>query len=134
MLVEYGASGDSPKGCMQSKNEVVTKLKTELDRAIALVVKTREVLELELFGDPRWANAQPTSVDKLFVTKLRELTASFNSLTESKIRLDKAEKAMEAELTPAEERAAVVGYLAAIDWNDAQKIFSEALAERKAND
>lgn len=135
--VSIGAVGSSPKGfCpkdgMSSKNEIVTKLKDELDRAIVLVVKTREVLELELFGDPAWKNAKPTSVDKLFVTKLRELTASFNSLTESKIRLDKAEKAMEADLTPAEERAAVVGYLATIPWNDAQKVFSEAQFLRKS--
>lgn len=114
-----------------NKNELVTKLKDELDRTIALVVRTREAIEQELIG-PITGVTKSWVVDRAFVTKLKELTTSFNSLTESKIRLDKAEKAMEADLTPAEERAAVVGYLATVPWNDAQKIFSEAQFLRKS--
>lgn len=96
------------KGNLSSKNEVIVKLKNELDSAIRLVVHARESLDNEL--DTEWAQKK-LSVDKNFLSKLKELTSSFNSLTESKIRLDKAEKAMERELTADEEREAVKGYL-----------------------
>lgn len=94
---------------MASKNEVIVRLKEELDEAIKLVVHARESLSNELQSE--WAQKK-LAVDKTFVSKLKELTASFNSLTASKIQLDKAEKAMERDLTPEEERAAVMGYLA----------------------
>ena len=61
------------------------------------------------------------SVDDKFLKKLKELTASFNSLTESKIRLDKATKAVERDLTPEEEQEAVVGYLVDMEpWEMSQ--------------
>lgn len=93
---------------MASKNAIITRLKEELDAAIRLVVHARESLENELSSE--WAQKK-LAIDKTFVSKLRELTASFNSLTESKIRLDKAERAMEQDLSPEEEREAVKGYL-----------------------
>jgi hypothetical protein len=104
-----------------TRNAVITKLKEELDAAIKLVVHARESLDNEL--DSEWAQKK-LSVDEKFLKKLSQLTASFNSLTESKIRLDKAEKAMERDLTPAEEQEAVVGYLASLKPQQAWDVFN----------
>jgi hypothetical protein len=114
-----------------TRNAVITKLKTELDAAISLVVHARESLDNEL--DSEWARKK-LSVDAQFLKKLAQLTASFNSLTESKIRLDKAEKAMERDLTPAEEQEAVVGYLAQLKPQEAWDVFNAARRLRKGDD
>lgn len=113
--------------CMAGKNEVFVKLKDELDKTIKLVVHARESLDNEL--DSEWAQKK-LSVDKAFLAKLKELTSSFNSLTESKIRLDKAEKAIEAELTPAEEREAVKRYLMDMVPSDMVQLVKEAREAR----
>jgi uncharacterized protein YdcH (DUF465 family) len=112
---------------MAGKNEVFVKLKDELDKTIKLVVHARESLDNEL--DSEWAQKK-LSVDKAFLAKLKELTSSFNSLTESKIRLDKAEKAIEAELTPAEEREAVKRYLMDMVPSDMVQLVKEAREAR----
>ena len=106
-----------------TRNAVITKLKDELDAAIKLVVHARESLDNEL--DSEWAQKK-LSVDANFLKKLAALTSSFSSLTDSKIRLDKAEKAMERDLTPAEEQEAVVGYLAGLKPQDAWDVFNAA--------
>ena len=117
-----------------AKNELIVKLKDELDRAIKLVVHTRECLENEL--DSEWAQKK-LGIDQAFVKKLQVLTTAFNSLTESKIRLDKAEKAIEREMTPEEDREAVLGYLISLDdLNELSHITAQAkdaiLAARKS--
>jgi uncharacterized protein YdcH (DUF465 family) len=112
---------------MASKNAQIVQLSTELDKTIALVVHARESLTNEL--DSEWAQKK-LSVDDKFLKKLKELTASFNSLTESKIRLDKATKAVERDLTPAEEREAVVGYLADLEPWDLIQLVKQAKAIR----
>lgn len=112
---------------MASKNEVFVALKNELDSAIKLVVHARESLDNEL--NTEWAQKK-LSVDQNFLKKLKELTASFNSLTESKIRLDKAEKAIERDLTPEEELAAVKGYLIELEPWDLTQLVKIVRAER----
>jgi uncharacterized protein YdcH (DUF465 family) len=94
---------------LRDRNKVVVRLKDELDSAIALVTHARESLTNEMNSE--WAQKK-LSVDDKFLRKLKEMTAAFNSLTESKIRLDKAERAMEADMTLEEEREAVMQYLA----------------------
>jgi uncharacterized protein YdcH (DUF465 family) len=102
-----------PRGCMiPARNKVIVRLKNELDAAIELVSHTRESLTNEL--DTEWAKKK-LSVDTGFLKKLQQMTASFNSLTESKMRLDKAEKQMEADMTPDEEAEAVLAYLRAME-------------------
>lgn len=97
------------------RNEIIVRLKDELDSTIKLVVHAREALSNELDGE--WAQKK-LGIDDKFLRKLKELTASFNSLTESKIRLDKAERAMESDLTAEEEAEAVVSYLSQLDpWD-----------------
>lgn len=119
-----------PKGYMAtSRNAVIIRLKDELDAAIALVVHARESLENEL--DSEWAQKK-LSVDKAFLAKLKELTASFNSLTESKIRLDKAEKAMENDMTPEEEFEAVKQYLADLKPSELRAMVADIRRARGA--
>lgn len=104
-------------------NQIVLKLRRELDEAIALIVHAREALSNELNNE---FAQKKLFIDDKFVKKLRELTGAFNSLTESKIRLDKAEKAMEADMTAEDERAAVLQYLREIDVEDRDAIFAES--------
>lgn len=111
-----------------TRNQIIVRLKEELDSAIKLVVHARESLENEL--DSEWAQKK-LSVDEKFLKKLAQLTASFNSLTESKIRLDKAEKAMERDMTPEEEREAVVLYLASMKGGEAMEIYNKSCRLRK---
>lgn len=112
---------------MANKNAQIIQLSTELDKTIALVVHARESLTNEL--DSEWAQKK-LSVDDKFLKKLKELTASFNSLTESKIRLDKATKAVERDLTPEEERDAVVGYLMDMNPWEMSQLCKKARAQR----
>lgn len=114
-----------------TRNAVITRLKSELDAAIALVVHARESLDNEL--DSEWAQKK-LSVDEKFLKKLAQLTASFNSLTESKIRLDKAEKAMERDMTPAEEVEAVTRYLSELTAQEAYDIWLASKRLRKDPD
>jgi len=125
--MKVAEAGFAERLLMAGKNEVFVKLKDELDKTIKLVVHARESLDNEL--DSEWAQKK-LSVDKAFLAKLKELTSSFNSLTESKIRLDKAEKAIEAELTPAEEREAVKRYLMDMVPSDMVQLVKEAREAR----
>ena len=77
------------------------RLKNELNVMLELIVKMRERLENEL------ADVTHKFIDDKFITKVNKLSQSFERLTSARIQLDKAEKALEAEMTPAEEMAAV---------------------------
>ena len=78
------------------------RLKNELNVMLELIVKMRERLENELAD-----SAQQKFIDKNFIDKVNKLAQSFERLTASRIQLDKAEKSLEAEMSPAEEMAAV---------------------------
>ena len=108
-------------------NQIVLKLRQELDKGLALIVHAREALENELNNE---FAQKKLFIDDKFVKKLRELTGAFNSLTESKIRLDKAEKAMEADMTAEDEWAAVVQFLRELNKEQRGQIVKEAEAKR----
>lgn len=112
---------------MPSKNEQVFQLKKELDASLRLIVHARESLENEL--DTEWAQKK-LGIDKAFVSKLKELTSAFSSLTDAKIRLDKAEKGLEAEMTLTEEREAVKLYLMDMKPSDFVQLVKEAREAR----
>lgn len=105
------------------RNQRIVRLKAELDAAIELVSHARASLSNEM--QTEWAQKQ-LSVDDKFLRKLKEMTASFNSLTESKIRLDKAERAMEEDMTPEEEILAVIRYLRDVDGPTARRILLDS--------
>lgn len=106
------------------RNKIVIRLKAELDAAIELVAHARESLSNELQSE--WAQKKLSADDK-FLRKLKEMTASFNSLTESKIRLDKAEKNMEEDMTPDEELETVKQYLRELDAATLKAVLAEVV-------
>lgn len=97
-----------PKDSVRVRNDRVIRLKEELNLILELVVHSREALTNELSTE--FAQKKLT-IDKPFLTKLKELTACYNSLTDARIRLDKAERSLEKDLSPAEEKEAVRDYV-----------------------
>lgn len=94
------------------------RLKTELNQILELVVEMRVRLENELKD-----SAQQKFIDKGFIDKVNKLSQSYERLTSARIALDKAEKAMEAEMTPAEEIDAVRNFILAMDSQERGKFF-----------
>lgn len=104
------------------------RLKDELNRILELVVHSREALENELGSE---IAQRKLSIDQPFLKKLKELTACFNSLTDARIRLDKSEKAMEAEMTPAEEMEAVRLFVASLGQEERYHFIQRLWKEHK---
>lgn len=107
------------------RSERVLRLKEELNRILALVVHSRESLENEL--DSEFAQKK-YSIDNNFLKKLKELTACYGTLTDARIRLDKSEKALEREMTPEEEEAAVREYIMEKSTDD-RRLFLRNMVE-----
>lgn len=105
------------------------RLKQELNLILELVVHSRESLENELSSE---FAQKKLSIDKAFLTKLKDLTACYNSLTDARIRLDKAEKAMEKEMTPQEEMAAVRAFVQSLTIDEAYRFIHTMWADHKA--
>ena|SRR4026208_1519310 len=115
---------------LSARNEVFVKLKDELDSALKLVQVVRKALEDEISSD--WDRGiKKLHIDREFLTKLKELTSSFNSLTESKIRLDKAEKQIEKDMTPDEEREAVRRYLMDMGYGELRMFVAAVKAAKE---
>lgn len=85
------------------------RLKNELNLMLELVVNIRERLESELKDA-----VSDKFINRDFVSKLKDLSQIFERLTSARIQLDKAERAMEAELTPAQEKDAVKNFVRAL--------------------
>lgn len=82
------------------------RLRNELQMILELVVNIRGRLESEL-AEAVSANF----INKEFVTKLKDLTACYQTLTTCQINLNKSEKAMEEAMTPAQELKAVKDFI-----------------------
>lgn len=82
------------------------KLKNELNTMLELVVNIRERLVNEI-DDAK----QMKFIDKGFMSKLKDLAQIFDRLTSARIQLDKAERALEAEMTPYQELQAVRSFI-----------------------
>lgn len=106
----------------EPRNKIILQLKDELNAALELISNSRKLLSDRVYQ----------ADDDKFLRRLKDMTASFNSLTESKIRLDKAERAMEADMTPEEERAAVKSYLADLLPSELRALVAEIRRERGA--
>jgi len=94
-------SAASEPGADERQSRAI-RLKDELNRMLALVKNMRERLESEL-TDAASANF----INREFVGKLKDVTQSYERLTNASINLAKAEKLLEEQLTPEQERAAV---------------------------
>lgn len=90
----------------------IIRLKEELNLILELVVHSREALTNEL--DSEFAQKK-RSIDAVFLKKLKELTIMYETLTKSRISLDKAEHALEREMTPADELRAVRDFIKSLE-------------------
>ena len=85
------------------------RLRNELGLILELVVNIRGRLESEL------QEAVSTKfINKEFVTKLKDLTGCYQTLTTCQVQLNKSEKSMEEDMTPAQELAAVKDFIKAL--------------------
>lgn len=113
----------------KQKNERVVRLKDELNKVLDLVVHSRQALENELSG----GIAQKAQfIDKVFMSKLKDLSSCYNTLTDSRIRLDKAEASLEKDMTPEDEKRAVTEYIMAMNARE-RGIFLKSMVTKHNN-
>jgi hypothetical protein len=112
------------RGSLVERNERVIRLKEELNLILQLVVHSRESLENELNSE---FAQKKLSVDKGFVAKLKDLTVCYNTLTAARISLDKAEKQLEKELSPEEEREVVRNYIRSLEHGECYSFLTNEL-------
>lgn len=98
------------------------RLREELNLILELVVHSRQALENELSSE--FAQKR-LSVDKAFVGKLKDLTSCYQTLTQSQIQLNKNEKQMEADMTPAQEKQAVRDFVASLGSDERYDLIHE---------
>ena len=118
-----------PVDSVRVRNERVVRLKDELNLILELVVHSREALTFELSSE--FAQKR-LMIDKPFLTKLKELTACYNSLTDARIRLDKADRSLEKDLSPAEEKEAVREFVAALGNEERYRFLTQMVTSYKA--
>lgn len=106
------------KAVLDHKHRVV-RLADELDKLIKLVTWARESVEAELFSGLGYKKEGLLDKD---LKKIKDLSATWNSVVEAKIRFDKAAKQMADSMTPEEERSAVIAYLKSLAWPERNSI------------
>lgn len=97
---------------LRERNARVIRMKDELIKMLDLVTRCRESVEAEVSSG---IAAEMKFVDADFLKRIKELSVIFNNMTDARIRLDKAERAIENDLTPAEEYDAVRQYVRSLD-------------------
>jgi hypothetical protein len=95
--------------------KAVIRLQDELDRLIKMYAFLREALENEIYSGLGYKQLTASEKD---VKKLKELTVGMNSLVETKIKYDKAQKQMAASMTLAEELDAVFKFIMTLGYVD----------------
>lgn len=102
----------------------VVRLEDELQNMVKLVAMQLDTLKKSITGGFAYKQEAISLSD---LKALKELTAAMNSLTDSKIRLDKTAKDRAEKMTPEEERAAVYAYLRALPHTDRGEFLRQAL-------
>jgi hypothetical protein len=112
------------KQCMAKRevNQRVVRLRDELQCMLDMGVHAREALQNELEG---LVAQKRLFIDGEWLRKFKELASTYNSMTDAHVRLSKAEKTLENELTPEEERDAVLSYVYALKPEDRYTILRE---------
>ncbi len=124
-MAEYAEHAIKVVPGVRERSARVIRLKEELNLILELVVHSRESLQNELNSE---FAQKKLSIDKQFLTKLKDLTASYNSLTASRIQLDKSERTMEKEMTPSEEKQAVFDYFLSLDGGERARMLRAMIA------
>lgn len=119
---------DERRAIEQTNNEWrVVRLSEELDKFIKMVAHCREALDNELMSGLGYKKLAIGDKD---LRKVKDLGATFNSAVEAKIRFDKAQKSLQAAMTPQEEREAVITYLKSLPYEDRNAIFKRATRKK----
>lgn len=118
-----------PRDTVRVRNERVVRLKDELNLILELVVHSREALTSELSSE---FAQKKLAIDKPFLTKLKELTACYNSLTDARIRLDKADRSLEKDLSPAEEKEAVREFILSLAASERGRFLKQMVVAHNA--
>lgn len=110
---------------VRERSARVIRLKEELNLILELVVHSREALNNELSSE---FAQKKLSIDKEFLSKLKDLSACYNTLSASRIQLDKSERSLEKEMTPAEEKGAVRDFILALSGYERGAFLRELIA------
>lgn len=100
---------------VRERSARVIRLKEELNLILEVVVHAREALSNELSSE---VAQKKLSIDAKFLSKLKALTSAYRELTDARIRLDKSERTLEKELTPAEEKQAVREFILSLEGKE----------------
>lgn len=111
---------------VKERSARVIRLKEELNKILELVVLARETLTNELGMDFQRKNEV---INGSWLKKLKELTTAYNTLTDSRIRLDKSEKSLEREMTPEEEIDAISTFLLSLEFQDRSELLRRFIRE-----
>lgn len=101
------------------QEHIVVRLGDELDRLIKIGAWLRERLEADL--QQVIGKGLPREGIKMY----KELATTIESVVSAKVRFDKAAKQMADNMTPAEERKAVITYIKAANEEDRKEIIRE---------
>lgn len=119
----------SPELALAKMDHQVVRIADELEKLLKIAKYIRECLEAEITGGLGYKKMGVT--DKA-VKMFKDLTACMNSVTESQIRFNKAEKDMASKMTPNDEKLAVLKYLKATDADTRRYILKELQTWMKA--
>ncbi|HEY6019745.1 MAG TPA: hypothetical protein VIY48_07540 [Candidatus Paceibacterota bacterium] len=115
---------------LRERNARVIRMKDELIKMLDLVTRCRESVEAEVSSG---IAAEMKFVDADFLKRIKELSVIFNNMTDARIRLDKAERAIENDLTPAEEYDAVRQYVRSLDPKERGQFLRTEIEWHKSN-
>lgn len=108
----------------EGRTERVRRLRDELNLQLELVCHSRESLQIQMLSSHE--DSLGISVD--YLKKLKELTSCFNSLTDARIRLLKAEKQREDDMTPEEEKETVREFLRGMDLAERKEFMADLVS------
>lgn len=108
------------ESAIERMHALTVRLEDELDKAIKLYHFARGSLENEMLGGVGYRQMAISEKD---LKKLKELTVGLNSLVETQVKWDKHRKTMTTQMTPAEERGAVVKYIKSLSYEDRDELY-----------
>lgn len=114
--------GELKELAIDKHEHMVKRIGDELDRMIKMAAFMREALQNEMFSGLGYKQMGVSEKD---LKKMKEAAAIFDTLTSAKIRYDKSMKQLTDSMTPAEERAAVITYIKAQNFEDRKYILQE---------
>lgn len=109
---------------LNGRKERIARLRQELNAQLDLISYSREQLEEEVKTSLDH-KGYTTSVD--FIKKLRELSACFGSVTDARIRLLKAEKAHEDDMSPDDEKRAVRSFVRSLECSERRDMIASLI-------